>query len=70
MTLLKSVLGSIPTFFMLIYKVLVGVLKHLESLRSNFFLRANMDEKKMSWVSWNKVCSQKKHGGLGVSSFF
>nr|GFA97438.1 RNA-directed DNA polymerase, eukaryota, reverse transcriptase zinc-binding domain protein [Tanacetum cinerariifolium] len=26
--------------------------------------------KKITWVAWNKVLTAKKHGGLGVSSYF
>nr|GEY47758.1 RNA-directed DNA polymerase, eukaryota [Tanacetum cinerariifolium] len=28
------------------------------------------NEKKISWIKWSKIISPKKHGGLGVSSFF
>nr|GEW96560.1 RNA-directed DNA polymerase, eukaryota [Tanacetum cinerariifolium] len=35
-----------------------------------FFTRACDNEEKISWVKWSKVLSPKKHGGLGVSSFY
>ncbi|GJU29199.1 RNA-directed DNA polymerase, eukaryota [Tanacetum coccineum] len=28
------------------------------------------DEKKIAWVKWSKVLAAKKHGGLGVSSYY
>ncbi|GJS85004.1 RNA-directed DNA polymerase, eukaryota, partial [Tanacetum coccineum] len=37
LTLLKSVLTSIPLYHMSIFKVPIGVLNHLESIRQNFF---------------------------------
>jgi hypothetical protein len=37
LTLLKSVLVSIPVFYMFLFKVPKGVLKKMESIRSKFF---------------------------------
>ncbi|GJV59676.1 hypothetical protein Tco_1465776 [Tanacetum coccineum] len=51
LTLLKSVLGSLPTYYISLFKALDGVLSHLERVRSSFFLGAEMDERKMTWVS-------------------
>ncbi|GJX59712.1 RNA-directed DNA polymerase, eukaryota [Tanacetum coccineum] len=36
----------------------------------SFFNGVNQDETKITWVSWDKVLASKKHGGLGVSSYF
>nr|GEZ07468.1 RNA-directed DNA polymerase, eukaryota [Tanacetum cinerariifolium] len=36
----------------------------------DFFNGVQGNEKKISWVKWTKVLSEKKFGGLGVSSFF
>ncbi|GKB41675.1 RNA-directed DNA polymerase, eukaryota [Tanacetum coccineum] len=47
-----------------------GVLKVMESIRSNFFKGASMLEKKISGIAWDKVLASKKKGGLGVSSYF
>ncbi|GKA31135.1 RNA-directed DNA polymerase, eukaryota, reverse transcriptase zinc-binding domain protein [Tanacetum coccineum] len=70
LTLLKSVLGSIPLYQMSLFKVPKGVLKNLESLRCKFFHGAEGSDRKMSWFSWDKVLVSKQKGGLGVSSFF
>ncbi|GJR39300.1 RNA-directed DNA polymerase, eukaryota [Tanacetum coccineum] len=69
LTLLKSVLGASPHYNMSIYKVPKGILKEMETIRSNFFKGADPSERKISWVSWEKVLASKKNGGLGVSSF-
>ncbi|GJX13900.1 RNA-directed DNA polymerase, eukaryota [Tanacetum coccineum] len=69
LTLLKSVLGAAPLYTMSIYKVPKGVLKVMESIRSNFFKGVEFGDKKVSWVAWDKVLASKKKGGLGVSSF-
>ncbi|GKC61477.1 RNA-directed DNA polymerase, eukaryota [Tanacetum coccineum] len=55
---------------MSIYKVPKAVLASMEAIRRKFFNRAHDNEEKISWVKWSKVLSPKKHGGLGVSSFY
>ncbi|PWA81198.1 hypothetical protein CTI12_AA188420 [Artemisia annua] len=40
--------------------------KKLESLCNNFFISADKDEKKMTWVRWKKCLASKKLGGLGI----
>ena len=70
LTLVKAVLGALPTYFMSIYKASMAVLSQIEALRNNFFLGADLEEKKMTWVSWKQVMAKKECGGLGVSSLF
>ncbi|GKC11654.1 RNA-directed DNA polymerase, eukaryota, reverse transcriptase zinc-binding domain protein [Tanacetum coccineum] len=70
LTLLKSVLTSIPLYHMSIFKVPMGVLKKLESIRRNFFNGHDGISRKSSWFSWNKALASKRNGGLGISSFF
>ncbi|GJR01764.1 hypothetical protein Tco_0524748 [Tanacetum coccineum] len=70
LTLIKSVLTSIPLYHMSIFKVPSGVLKLLESIRRNFFDGVDGSERKMAWINWNKVLASKKYGSLGVSSFY
>ncbi|GJX07756.1 RNA-directed DNA polymerase, eukaryota [Tanacetum coccineum] len=70
LTLLKSVLGASPLYNMSIFKAPKGVLKEMESIRNNFFIGADLLDKKITWVAWNKVLASKKKGGLGVSSFY
>ncbi|GJS62208.1 RNA-directed DNA polymerase, eukaryota [Tanacetum coccineum] len=48
----------------------LGVLKLLESIRRNLYNGVDGPERKMAWISWNKVLASKKYGGLGVSSFY
>ncbi|GJW21773.1 RNA-directed DNA polymerase, eukaryota, reverse transcriptase zinc-binding domain protein [Tanacetum coccineum] len=37
-------------------------------MRNNFFIGGDLDEKKMSWVSWKKCMASKKSDGLGIGS--
>ncbi|GKE78477.1 hypothetical protein Tco_1544597, partial [Tanacetum coccineum] len=70
LTLIKYVLSSIPLYYMSIFKVPMGVLTSMESIRRNFFNGIDGSEKKMAMIKWDKVLASKKYGGLGVSSFF
>nr|GFA04693.1 RNA-directed DNA polymerase, eukaryota [Tanacetum cinerariifolium] len=69
LTLLKSVLGASPLYNMSIYKVPKGVLKEMKAIRCNFFNGIDPAERKITWVSWDKVLPSKKNGGLEVLSF-
>nr|GEU61580.1 RNA-directed DNA polymerase, eukaryota, reverse transcriptase zinc-binding domain protein [Tanacetum cinerariifolium] len=62
LTLLKSVLSSIPLYHMSIFKVPMGVLNHLELIRRNFFNGVDESNKKMVWISWKKYLASKKKG--------
>nr|GEV24190.1 RNA-directed DNA polymerase, eukaryota [Tanacetum cinerariifolium] len=70
LTLLKSVLGSLPIFHMSIFKVPSKVLHELESLRGHFFNGHEAGSNKASWVKWDSVLVDKDKGGLGVSSLY
>ncbi|GJX23046.1 RNA-directed DNA polymerase, eukaryota, reverse transcriptase zinc-binding domain protein [Tanacetum coccineum] len=70
LTLLKSVLGSIPIYHMSIFKVLMRVLHRLESIRCHFFNGNDPQGNKPSWVKWKNVLASKEKGGLGVSSLY
>ncbi|GJV14676.1 RNA-directed DNA polymerase, eukaryota, reverse transcriptase zinc-binding domain protein [Tanacetum coccineum] len=70
LTLVKSVLGSMPIFHMSMFKVPTGTLRTLESIRGKFFNGHETSSKKVSWVQWNKVLAPKVNGGLGVSSLY
>nr|GEU31990.1 hypothetical protein [Tanacetum cinerariifolium] len=70
LTLIKSFLGAIPTYYMSLFKVPEGILSHLERLRNNFFLGADIDDRKITWVCWRKVMTHKNHGGLSVNSLY
>ena len=70
LTLLKSVLGSMTTCHTSIFKVPMGVLRTLESIRSHFFNGHDLGCNKASWIGWKKVLASKDKGGLGVSSLY
>ncbi|GJY52216.1 reverse transcriptase domain-containing protein [Tanacetum coccineum] len=65
LTLIKFVLTSILLYYMSIFKVPIGVLNKLESIRRNFFNGVDGSVRKTTWIRWNKVLASKKKRGLG-----
>jgi hypothetical protein len=66
LTLLKSVLSSIPVYALSFFKAPSGIISLIESLFINFFWGGSEDNRKISWIAWSSVCVQKEYGGLGV----
>ncbi|KAL7599579.1 hypothetical protein Lser_V15G26444 [Lactuca serriola] len=71
LTLIKSVLGSLPTYYMSLFKAPQGIIDKLEMIRHRF-LWGNCGEpkKKIHWVEWSKVIAPISDGGLGIGSLF
>ncbi|GJR32563.1 RNA-directed DNA polymerase, eukaryota, reverse transcriptase zinc-binding domain protein [Tanacetum coccineum] len=70
LSLIKSVLGSLPTYYMSIYMMPATVQKKLEAMRNKFFIGGDLDEKKITWVRWKKFLASKELGGLGIGSIY
>ncbi|GJX28013.1 putative RNA-directed DNA polymerase, eukaryota, reverse transcriptase zinc-binding domain protein [Tanacetum coccineum] len=70
LSLIKSVLGSLPTYYMSIYMMPATVQKKLEAMRNKFFIGGDLDEKKITWVRWKKCLASKELGGLGIGSIY
>ncbi|KAE8671815.1 kinase-related family protein [Hibiscus syriacus] len=66
LVLIKSVLSSLPTYFLSIFKIPASILKTLNSIMSNFLWGGGNGIKKIHWVKWDDVCKSKTEGGLGV----
>ena len=70
LSLIKSVLGNLPTYYMSIYTMPVSIRRQLESMRNKFFIGGDVGDKKMTWIKWDKCLASKKDGGLGIGSIF
>ncbi|GAU10361.1 hypothetical protein TSUD_422740, partial [Trifolium subterraneum] len=64
--LLKSVLSSIPVYFLSFFKAPAGIISSLDSIFCKFFWGGSEDSRKLSWIKWETVCSRRECGGLGV----
>ena len=67
-TLIKSVLNSLPLYYLSIFKAPRSVIKMLEQLKRNFLLGRGVEKRKMAKVKWSKVCKPKLFGCLGISN--
>lgn len=65
-TLLNSVLSSVPIYTMHFYRTPVKVIKELISIQSRFLWGGNEDKKYINWVSWHNTYKPKEDGGLGI----
>ncbi|XP_071688327.1 uncharacterized protein [Rutidosis leptorrhynchoides] len=68
LTLVKSVLNSLPLYYFSIYRAPSCVIKKLECVRRNFYWGGNIDDKKISWVNWEKLLLPYEEGGLNIGS--
>ena len=66
LTLLKSMLSSLPTYFLSLFTIPVSVAHRIEKLQRNFLWGGMGDDFKHHLVGWDKVCTPKEKGGLGV----
>ncbi|KAJ9562034.1 hypothetical protein OSB04_007194 [Centaurea solstitialis] len=72
LSLVKSVLSSLPLYYFSLFQAPVSVIKSLESVRSNFFwgggYSGGCEEPKRgrAWVKWDRVVESFDRGGLNV----
>ncbi|XP_058774729.1 uncharacterized protein LOC131649001 [Vicia villosa] len=64
--ILKSVLFAIPVYFLSFFKIPPGIIFKLESIFKQFLWGGSEIERKINWVSWEKVCRPIEAGGLGI----
>ncbi|GAU48580.1 hypothetical protein TSUD_369510 [Trifolium subterraneum] len=65
-TLINSVLSSLPLYFFSFFKAPKGVINELIKIQRNFLWGGGLEVKKLCWVSWVNFCLPKDKGGLGV----
>ncbi|GAU13302.1 hypothetical protein TSUD_42560 [Trifolium subterraneum] len=64
--LLKSVLSSIPVYFLSFFKAPTGIISTLESIFCQFFWGGCEANRKIAWIKWDTICLARENGGLGV----
>ncbi|KAL4391935.1 hypothetical protein AHAS_Ahas03G0294800 [Arachis hypogaea] len=67
-TLTQSTLASIPTYIMQTMRISLRVCDKIDSICRSFVWGGNNSGKKIHLLSWKKLCSLKKSGGLGFRS--
>jgi len=66
LVLLKSVLSSLPVYFLSFIKAPAGIISSIESMFKRFFWVGGEEHRKIAWINWDTICSNMEDGGLGV----
>ncbi|KAM0043486.1 putative reverse transcriptase zinc-binding domain-containing protein [Helianthus debilis subsp. tardiflorus] len=68
MTLAKSVLGSLPSYFLSLFSAPKCIIQKLEKIRRDFLWGKSNSGYKMRWIRWDYIMKAKKLGGMGMGS--
>lgn len=66
MTIVKSILSSMPLYMLSFSKLPKKIENLLRSLQCNFLWGGTETSKRVAWVRWTELCKSKKEGGLGI----
>lgn len=66
LTLIKSVLISVPVYFMTIAKLPAKTVKELTKVMRKFLWGETDKDRYLSLIAWNKICVPIEDGGLGI----
>lgn len=64
--LIKAVAQAMPTYIMSCFKLSKSLCKEMNSMMSNFWWGQKEKERKMAWISWEKLFTSKMEGGGGM----
>ena len=63
LTLLKSTLSSLPTYYLSLFTIPISVANRMERIKRNFLWGSYGDRVTTPLVNWDIVCSPINHGG-------
>lgn len=64
-TLIKAVAYAMPVYSINVFHLPIELCSELNSMIARYWWGTTPEKRKLSWVSWNKMSSPKKEGGLG-----
>lgn len=67
-TLINSVLSSLPLYFFSFFKAPKKVINEIEKVQRQFLWGRDMETRKIAWVKWRMVCLPKEKGDLGIKN--
>ncbi|KAL0364053.1 UNVERIFIED_CONTAM: hypothetical protein Sangu_0502900 [Sesamum angustifolium] len=62
--LIKSIVQAIPSYAISCFKLPITLLTEIQGMISNFWWH-NRGQRKIHWLSWQRLCDSKLQGGLG-----
>ena len=65
-TLIKSTLSNLPTYFLSLFPIPASVANRIERLQRNFLWGSLGDDPKIHLVKWASVCAPISLDGLGI----
>ena len=66
--LIKAMAQAIPTYTMSCFKLSDSLCDELMRMIRNFWWGQKKEEKKIAWLSWEKICEPKCDGGMGFKN--
>ena len=66
LTLIRSTLSSIPTYFMSLHIMPTSMANKIERLQRDFLWGCDGEVKRYHLVAWESICRPIESGGLGV----
>ncbi|KAK2651969.1 hypothetical protein Ddye_011825 [Dipteronia dyeriana] len=66
LVLIKAVILSIPTYYLSVFKISVGIANRIERIQRSFLWGDGVIKRKLHAVGWSEVCKRKGKGGLGI----
>ena len=63
--LIKAVAQAIPTYTMSCFRLPDSLCEELTSMIRKFWWGQQKEEKRIAWLSWEKLCVPKSCGGMG-----
>ena len=63
--LIKAVAQAIPTYTMSCFRLPDSLCEELTSMIRKFWWGQQKEEKRIAWLSWEKLCVPKSYGGMG-----
>lgn len=64
--LIKSMCYVIPLYFLSLFKALKRMINTITCIQGNFLQGTDVNERKLTWVSWTNCCKAKDQGGSGI----
>jgi len=64
--LIKSVITSLPLFYLSFFRALVVVPNQIRKIQAKFLSGWGYESRKIAWMKWQKICSPIAVGGLSI----